>query len=186
LALLVVHAAIAGIVWAISLLRDDAAETVARGSTSQPRSTWITGPPGEPQDADFRVSGPGVRADGWGARADTREPAPAATTTDPVASAPEASDQAAPAGHGLWDGWTAARPASPSRLGTSATTSASGHGTAGAGTRSDGETAFAPLPDMASEERVSWRKVAEAAWLAPPDDDDPDPTPDDPAPDRRP
>ncbi|MGN6484470.1 MAG: hypothetical protein ACTHMX_08700 [Thermomicrobiales bacterium] len=163
LALLVVHAAIAGIIRAMRVLRDDAQPGPSRetATTAQPRSTWITARSAEPQDADYRVPDP----TGWGM------PVVAAPATWPESAAVPSTP--AP-GTSVWDGWTSDR-AATSRSRSRDTAPASVPSTAPQPTTPPGtstppafDAADRHLPDSA--ERVSWRKVAEAAWLTPADD----------------
>lgn len=182
LALLVVHAAIAGIVWAIGFLQEDSDGSAARESTSRPRSTWITARPDEPEEADFRVAGSDAFGAGWTVPAvtPTVETPPSGTqsSADDVLSHP-----ATPARTGVWDGWTSTRPASPSRLG--ARPASTPQPAPQSPAQVDTPEPSVPFHDPASDERVSWRRIAEAAWLAKPDDDTPDPTLDSHPADRR-
>jgi len=168
LALLVVHAAIAGIIRAMQVLRDDANPETGRetATTAQPRSTWITARSAEPQDADFRVPAP----TGWGVPAGAAPQAASWPDASPASSTP------AP-GTSVWDGWTSERAASsrarvrtPAPAAPAPTTppSPSPIPVAGAGTLPVAGVSGQHQPD--SEERVSWRKVAEAAWLTPAED----------------
>lgn len=178
LALLVVHAAIAGIVWAIGLLREGADGPNARDVAAQPRSPWATVQAAEPENPDFRTSAPTGVGDGWSVA--PAPPPPGASPSAIPDSQPDASQSATPAATGVWDGWTAARPAS-TRLGSRPGPALSP--TPAPITEPD---PFASHPDPAGDERVSWRKIAEAAWLAKPEDDPLDSTPDTPSAKRRP
>lgn len=146
LALLVVHAAIVGMLWAIRLLGQDSA-TSDRSPAPTPDSGWA---PAHPPASWGTVSRPGSGIGGH---------APDASTGPGSMAPPPAS-----ASGRVWDGWTA--PVRPSSFRPGASPS-------------PGQAAFTPTTpspgpaEPVAEERVSWRTVAQAAWLAPPDDEPP-------------
>ena len=188
LALLVVHAAIVGIIRAVGVLREDAQPAPARETTAQPRSSWITARSAEPQDADFRIASPEPASDGGQAPSETPTLASWRQATPPAPPASLARP-GPPAGSSVWDGWTAGRTPSSARTRSqrdagpapSSPVASPLPSSAKTGT-GDTATPDAPIQPTApaGEERVSWRKVAEAAWLTPPDDPSPIRPPDGP------
>lgn len=157
LALLVVHAAIVGLIWAIAIWQREATVPErAPGATPQPRSTWITSRAAEPQDAEFRTSGQGAPLAPWG--------------TPPVPP----TTHAAPAGAGesTWGGHAAAV------AGPTATSAMPEHPDGIASRSEPAAPDQLTLPDKTPDpdERVSWRTVTDAAWLTPaPTEPDPHP-----------
>ncbi|MGC4192728.1 MAG: hypothetical protein QM589_16415 [Thermomicrobiales bacterium] len=165
-ALLVIHAAIVGIARSIGLLREDTQQAAPRESTAQPRSTWITSRSEEPQDADFRVPAREPDATGWGVPVDATEASWRPATPLPVAPV-SLAQPAPPSGTSVWDGWT-----SPGRSGRRATTTTPSASRSTAKSTAPSETSSPDAP-AAGEERVSWREVTKAAWLAPSEEEVP-------------
>ncbi|MGC4108362.1 MAG: hypothetical protein QM753_18730 [Thermomicrobiales bacterium] len=176
LALLVVHAAITGIIRAVGVLREDEQSLPVRETISQPRSTWITARSTELQDADFRASPrEALSDDGWGVSADMaalteaswRDAMPVAAPAPPAGSLAQGEPIA---GTSVWDGWTASvevsrpggRRASAAPTITTTTTTPAPQTARAADSSPDAPSADAEL--------VSWRTVTDAAWLSPVDD----------------
>ena len=156
LALLIVHAAIAGIVWGIGILQQDAPRPAP--AAAPPMAGWMAArpvaeAPTRASDAAWTVEAPTESSvPQWPGAAGEAGPQPTMTPTS---------------GAGIWDGWTAnVRPS-----GFLATSSTRPHPAPSNTATPPRPAPSAPSPDPDSSERVSWRAVAEAAWLAPPGDE---------------
>jgi len=150
-ALLVVHAACAGLIWAIGLLRESEREEARDQTWAVAR---LQAPRNEPQEAEYRMAVAAAAATAEStadapiaAEVPTWQPAtPTPTVTPtPPSGAPEAAAPAGaastvepspPAKSSPWSGW---EPRSPADIAREA---------------------------EASQERASWKEAAAAAWLA--------------------
>lgn len=178
LALLVLHAAVVGLIWAIAIWQREATETERPpGATLQPRSTWITSRDAVPQDATFRTT----TTDG--------HDAPLASWGPPV--------NATGAGSSIWGEFVASHrdlggrhtPEASSAPGSPWDTAGAVSAPAALPSATTGETVSSekrPAPD----DRVSWRAVTDAAWLTPTEPNTSDEvthaSPSSPADDRKP
>jgi len=143
-ALLVVHAACAGLIWAIGLLRESEREEARDQTWAVAR---LQAPRNEPQEAEYRMAAAESAPDTpiaaevptWQPAAPTPTVTPtpksAAAETDAPADSP-AVEASPPTKSSPWSGW---EPRSPADIAREA---------------------------EASQERASWKEAAAAAWLA--------------------
>lgn len=161
-AILVIHAAIIGILWALAILSQpdtDSSPATTTGPIRWATSAWRTSPASEPTDADFRhatVSAPDamnavaqdtiiVPPAPWTQEPDAPIetastvvwPTPPVETAPPPASAPSQPAPTSPSSP--WEGWEPTSPADVARKAIS------------------------------SSERASWKEASAAAWLTPTD-----------------
>lgn len=148
-ALLVVHAACAGLIWAIGLLRESEREEARDQTWAVAR---LQAPRNEPQEAEYRMAAAAATEESapdtpiaaevptWQSVAPTPTVTPPAPPAAPEAEAPGADspavEPAPPAKSSPWSGW---EPRSPADIAREA---------------------------EASQERASWKEAAAAAWLA--------------------
>ncbi|MGI8485145.1 MAG: hypothetical protein ACR2OU_12885 [Thermomicrobiales bacterium] len=159
-ALIVVHAAIAGLIWAIGLLKED---RPSEKHDLQWSSTSTTGGWGEkreePQDANFRMSAPHSDDKAIRTNVPPMHSAPISTTNDTPAAQPPQSwssiDQSS----------VAASPPVPASV--PAPASAAGHASPWSGWEPASAAAIArqALEGTTSGERASWTEASDAAWL---------------------
>ena len=152
--LIVVHAAIVGLIWAIGLLKEDESSETheLRWSSASTSGGWGAKRE-EPQDADFRMSVP------------IPDVTVARTTTSPARSAPLTTAATATPP----PTWSSIKPpASPSApVSESAPPSAAGHESPWSGWEPASAATIArrALEGTGSGERASWTEASAAAWL---------------------